>query len=198
MLNIQIGGGINIVLKTNKLKFGKCNRSGKAEKDLVIALLSPKYGNDEHAIIYHILTSKGRKSINTKNLKGIGEIVHNYQNSSKENSDFVVQFINLSPTDRENVLNKINLRNKKRDEDCKAYNVECSDHRELVDIGVKQLEKLQRIHDLKMLNSQSKLHMWIDPTRKFSQKQKNRLSKKEKKELKKQHAKQRKSKKKNN
>ena len=49
-----------------------------------------------------------------------------------------------------------------------------------------------------MLNSQSKLHMWIDPTRKFSQKQKNRLSKKEKKELKKQHAQQRKSKKNKN
>lgn len=182
---IQIGGTVNISLKKNKLVFGKSNRSGKAEKQVILALLADNYMGDEEKIIEHILTSKGRKTINKKNLKIIGEILHNYQYSSKENSDFVIQFKLLSKLQREAVLHSIQMRNIKRDEDCKAYEVECSNHRELVDIGIKQYEKLERIHSMMELDPKSKLHLWSDPTIKFTEKQKTRLSKKEKKNMRK-------------
>ena len=186
---IQIGGTLQISLKKNKLCFGKTNRSGKAEKQVILALLANRYMGDEERIIEHIVTSKGRKSINKKNLKGIGEIIHNYQFASKENSDFVNQFKSLNKLERNNVLDAIQMRNIKRDEDCKAYDVECSNHRELIDIGVKQYEKLERIHSMMELDPKSKLHLWTDPTIKFTEKQKTRLSKKEKKELRKEHRK---------
>ena len=61
-------------------------------------------------------------------------------------------------------------------------------------IGEKQYEKLENIHSMMILDPRSKLHMWSNPQIKFTDKQKNRLSKKEKKELKKQHKKSKKKK----
>ena len=191
---ILIGGTLSIDTKKDKLVFGKCNRSGKAEKAVVMALLGDLYSGNEELIILHIVSSKSKKPINKKNLKGLGEIVHNYQNSSKENSDFVEQFKRLSASQREKVLDAIIIRNRKRDEDCKAYKQECGHHRELVNIGEKQYEKLENIHSMMRLDPRSKLHMWSNPRMKFTDKQKNRLSKKEKKELKKQHKKSKKKK----
>jgi len=182
---IQLGGTNSINLKNNKLGFGKSNRSGNAEKQIILALLSDKYYGDEELIIEHIITSRGIKYINKSNLHGIGEIIHNYQFMSKHNSDFVIQFKSLNREQRECVLDAITNRNNKRDDDCKSYEIECVSHRDLVNIGKKQYEKLEGIHSMKLLDSRSKLHLWCDPTIKFTDKQKNRLSKKEKKQLKK-------------
>ena len=77
-----------------------------------MALLGDLYSGNEELIILHIVSSKSKKPINKKNLKGLGEIVHNYQNSSKENSDFVEQFKRLSAPLREKVLDAILVRNK--------------------------------------------------------------------------------------
>ena len=189
---IQIGGTINIQLNKQKFKFGKGNYTGKSEKNVIIALFKELYNKDEDAMIRHILNSKNKK-INLSNVKGISEIVHNYQFSSKEVSDFVVVFKSLNRSNRNEVLKQIDIRNKKRDEDCKSYTIEDSSHRELVIIGIKQYQKIERINDLLELPQQSRLHRWISEKPIIK---KNRLSKKEKKALKKQAAKERKSKKK--
>ena len=88
---------------------------------------------------------------------------------------------------------QIDNRNKRRDEDCKSYSYEDPAHRELVNIGINQYKKLERINDLLKLPNDSRLHRWISPKPIIK---KNRLSKKEKKALKKQSYKERKSKKK--
>ena len=190
---IQIGGTIDIQLNKEKFKFGKGNYTGRSEKNVIMALFKELYGKDEDAIINHILNSKNKK-INYSNLKGISEIVHNYQFSSKEVSDFVIVFKSLNNSNRQEVLKQINIRNVRRDEDCKSYTEEDPAHRALVHVGIKQYEKLERIHDLIELSKKSRLHRWISPTPII---RKNRLSKKEKKELKKQALKDKKSKKKN-
>ena len=189
---IQIGGTINIQLKKEQFKFGKSNYTGKSERNVIMALFNEIYGKDEDAIIRHILNSKNKK-INLSNLKGIAEVVHNYQFSSKEVSDFVIVFKSLNSSNREEVLKQIDIRNKRRDEDCKSYTVEDPSHRELVNIGINQYKKLERIHDLIELSKESRLHTWLSPTPIIK---KNRLSKKEKKALKKQALKEKKSKKK--
>ena len=189
---IQIGGTINIQLNKQKFKFGKGNFTGKSEKNVIMALFKEIYNKDEDAIIKHILNSKSKK-INESNLKGVAEIVHNYQFSSKEVSDFVLVFKSLNSHNRQEVLNRINIRNIRRDEDCKTYTVEDPSHRELVNIGIKQYEKIKRINDLIELPRESRLHRWLSPT---SIIKKNRLSKKEKKALKKQASKEKKSRKK--
>ncbi len=189
---IQIGGTINIQLKQEKFKFGKGNYTGKSEKNVIMALFYEIYGKDEDSIIRHILNSKNKK-VDFSNLKGISEIVHNYQFSSKEVSDFVIIFKSLSSSSREEVLKQIDTRNKRRDEDCRSYTVEDPAHRALVDVGINQYKKLERIHDLLELPKESRLHSWLSnkPIKK-----KNRLSKKEKKAVKKQALKEKKSKKK--
>ena len=182
MIQIQLGGAIDIELKKNKFKFGKGNYTGRSEKNVIIALFRQLYGKDEDTIIRHILNSKNKK-INESNIKGINEIVHNYQFSSKENSDFVNIFKTLNTNNREEVLKQLKIRNEKRDEDCKSYTEEDPSHRQLVNIGVKQYNKLKRIHDLMELPRESKLHNWLSPK---SLKRKNKLSKKEKKALRRQ------------
>jgi hypothetical protein len=189
---IQIGGTIDIQFKKEKFKFGKGNYTGRSEKNVIVSLFKELYNNDEDAMIKHILNSKHKKT-NLSNLKGIAEVVHNYQFSSKEVSDFVIVFKSLNTSNRKEVLNKINIRNIKRNEDCQSYTVEDPAHRALVDVGINQYQKLERIHDLLELPKESKLHRWISPTPIIK---KNRLSKKEKKALKKQATKERKSKKK--
>ena len=189
---IQIGGTIDIQLKKEKFKFGKGNYTGRSEKNVIMALFYEIYGKDEDSIIRHILNSKNKK-INMSNLKGIAEIVHNYQFSSKEVSDFVIVFKSLNSSSREEVLKQIEIRNNRRDEDCKSYTVEDPAHRALVDVGINQHQKLQRIHDLLELPKESRLHSWLSPKPIIK---KNRLSKKEKKALKKQALKEKKSKKK--
>ena len=120
----------------------------EVKKNVILALFKELYGKDEDKIIKHILTSKNKK-VNTKNMKGISEIVHNYQFSSKkEVSDFVIVFKSLNSSNRKEVLKQIKIRNKRRDEDCKSYTVEDKGHRELVEVGVKQYDKLKRINDL--------------------------------------------------
>ena len=193
MIQIQLGGTIDIELKKNKFKFGKGNYTGRSEKNVIIALFKQLYGKDEDAIIRHILNSKNKK-INESNIKGISEIIHNYQFSSKENSDFVNVFKTLNSKNREEVLKQINIRNERRDEDCKSYTEEDPAHRELVSIGIKQYKKLERIHDLIELPKESKLHMWLSPKPIIK---KNRLSKKEKKALRRQALKEKKKSKKN-
>ena len=48
-----------------------------------------------------------------------------------------------------------------------------------------------------VLDKRSMLHKWTNPTQKFSQKQKNRLSKKEKKDFRKEHRRSKKNKERN-
>ena len=182
---IQIGGTLNIELTKTKFKFGKLKYTGKSEKNVIMALFKELYDKDEDKIIRHILDSKAKNiPINFKNTKGIAEIVHNYQYSSKDVSNFVKVFKSLNTKNRLEVLTRLNIRNLRRDEDCKSYTIENHAHRELVDIGIKQLEELQRIHDLLELPKESKLHVWLSPSSIIIKK--GRLSKKEKKELKKQ------------
>ena len=169
-------GQLILNLKKKKFKFGSCNYTGKSEKNVIIALFKQLYNSDEDIIINHILSSKEKK-IDIKNLKGISEIIHNYQYSSKDNSDFVLVFKSLNNKNRVNVLKQIDIRNKRRHEDCKSYNVEDPAHRELVNIGIKQLNKLQRIHELMNLSKQSRLHLWISEKPIIK---KNRLSRKKK------------------
>ena len=188
---IQIGGTIDIEFKKEKFKFGKGNYTGRGEKNVIMALFKELYGKDENAIIKHILNSKN-KQLNTKNLKGISEIVHNYQFSSKEVSDFVKIFKTLNRYNRDEVLKQMKNRNKRRDEDCKSYTVEDKGHRALVEVGIKQYNKLERINDLMNLNKNSKLHTWLSPKPIIK---KDRLSKKEKKLLRKEERKSRKKKK---
>lgn len=189
---IQIGGTIDIQLKKEKFKFGKGNYTGRSEKNVIMALFYEIYGKDEDSIIRHILNSKNKK-LNTSNLKGIAEIVHNYQFASKEVSDFVIVFKSLSSLGRQEVLKQIYIRNQRRDEDCKSYTVEDPAHRALVDVGINQYQKLERIHDLLELPKESRLHKWLSPTPIIK---KNRLSKKEKKAQKKQALKEKKKSKK--
>lgn len=189
---IQVGGTIDIQLNKKKFKFGKGNFTGRSERNVILALFKELYDKDEDSMIMHILNSKNKK-INLLNLKGISEIVHNYQFSSKEVSDFVIVFKSLNNSNRNEVLNQIDNRNKRRDEDCKSYSYEDPAHRELVNIGINQYKKLERINDLLKLPYDSRLHRWISPKPIIK---KNRLSKKEKKALKKQSYKERKSKKK--
>jgi hypothetical protein len=189
---IQIGGSIDIEFKKDKFKFGKVNFTGKSEKNVIMALFKQLYDIDENVIINHIISSKDKK-INIKNLRGISEIVHNYQYSSKVTSDFVLVFKSLNLRNRIEVLRQIDIRNKKRDEDCKSYTEEDPVHRELVNIGIKQYYKLQRMHDLMDLSKNSRLHLWLSNKPIIK---KNRLSKTEKKQLKKQARKNNKSKKK--
>lgn len=186
---IQQGGTIKIQIKNKKFVFGKSNKSGKAEEKVLMELLGNKFSNDQNLVIEYITKKKADSKIN---LKILSEAIHNYQYASKETSDFVKQFKSLDKLKRERVLDAIRQRNIKRDKDCKQYNKECASHRDLVNIGEIQLEKLTRMHDFMSLDKRSKLHKWTDPTQKFSQKQKNRLSKKEKKELKKHYRKSRK------
>lgn len=190
---IQIGGTINIQVNKNKFKFGKGNFTGRSEKNVIMALFKELYKKDEDAIINHILNSKNKK-INTSNLKGISEIVHNYQFSSKETSDFVITFKSLNSSNREEVLKQLNTRNNRRDEDCKSYTLEDPAHRALINVGIKQYQKLERINDLMELSKESRLHRWLSPTPII---RKNRLSKKEKKALKKEKRKSKKKKTKN-
>ena len=189
---IQIGGTIKVQVQSNNFKFGKSNKSGKAEIKVIMAILGDKYSRDENLIIEYI-TSK-RKDKSKLNMKHVSEVVHNYQFASKETSNFVKDFKLLNRSQREKVLLAIRERNIRRDKDCREYNKECAYHRELVNIGETQLEKLTRIHDFMVLDKRSMLHKWTNPTQKFSQKQKNRLSKKEKKALKKEHRKSKKNK----
>ena len=182
---IHLGENLSINFKNNILSFGRSNRSGNSEKQIILALLSDKYYGDEEQIIYHIISSRSNKPINKSNIAGIGGIIHNYQFMSKDTSDFVIQFKLLPIEHREKVLYTILNRNKKRDEDCKSYDEECPHHRSLVNIGIKQYEKLEGIHSMMILDIRSKLHLWKDPTIKFTEKQRTRLSKKEKKQLKK-------------
>lgn len=192
---ILIGGTIKIQAKSDTFKFGKSNKSGKAEINVILALLGKKYSGNENLIIQHIVGKKKNKE--SLNMKHLGEALHNYQNASKDTNDFVKQFKLLSSEERIAVLDAIKKRNTIRDKDCKEYNKECASHRQLVTIGETQLEKLTRIHDFMVLDKRSMLHKWTDPTQKFSQKQKNRLSKKDKKALKKEYRKSKKTKKNN-
>ena len=184
-------GTIDIQLKKKNLNLGKRHYMGRSEKNVMMALFYENMANED-LIIKHILNSKNKK-LNTSNLKGIAEIVHNYQFASKEVSDFVIVFKSLSSLGRQEVLKQIDIRNQRRDEDCKSYTVEDPAHRALVDVGINQYQKLERIHDLLELPKESRLHKWLSPT---SIIKKNRLSKKEKKALKKQALKEKKSKKK--
>lgn len=186
---IQIGGTLTIDLKKDKYKFGKTNFTGKGDKNVIMALFLNLYGKDEHQIINHILNSKN-STIEKTDLSGISKIIHNFQLGSKENSDFVKIFKTLPSSQRSEVLKQIKLRNNKRKEDLESYTVIDKGHKELFDVGLKQYEKLLRIHELLDIPEESRLHTYL-----FSKpiKNKNRLSKKEKKMLKKQ---QRKSKKK--
>jgi len=189
---IQIGGTIKIQLKGVDFKWGKSNKSGKAEIKVIMALLGDKYSRDENLIIEHITSKKKDKG--KLNMKQVSEAVHNYQFASKEASNFVKDFKLLNRSHREKVLVAIRERNIKRNEDCREYNKECEYHRQLVSIGETQLEKLTRIHDFMVLDKRSMLHKWTNPTQKFSQKQKNRLSKKEKKDFRKEHRRSKKNK----
>ena len=186
---IQIGGTLIIDFKKDKYKFGKTNFTGRGDKNVIMALFFNLYGKDENQIINHILQLKN-KPIDKSNLEGISKIIHNFQLGSKENSDFVKIFKTLSSSQRSEVLKQIKIRNNKRKEDLESYTVIDKGHKELLDVGLKQHQKLLRIHELLDIPEESRLHTYL-----FSKpiKNKNRLSKKEKKMLKKQ---QRKSKKK--
>lgn len=188
---IQIGGTLNIELKNNNYKFGKLNFTGRAEKNVIVALFREIYGNNENLIIRHIIDSKNK---DLRDLKKISQVIHNYQYSSKNNSDFVNVFKSLNKENRIEVLRQLNLRNKKRKEDLNSYTVIDKGHEELVKIGIIQYDKIKRINDLIELPKESRLHVWISnkPIVK-----KNRLTKKEKKQLRKSIRKERKSKKKN-
>ena len=157
---ILIGGTLSIDSKKDKLVFGKCNRSGKAEKAVVMALLGDLYSGNEELTILHIVSSKSKKPINKKNLSRVlvrlSIIIKILQ---KKIATLSYNLKGYLLTLREKVLDAILVRNRKLDEDCKAYKQECGHHRELVNIGEKQYEKLENIHSMMTLDPRSKLHV---------------------------------------
>lgn len=182
---IHVGGSFNIILKNGDFKWGKSNKSGKAEIKVIMALLGDTYSRDVNLIIEHIKsrTLRGRP----KSTSDISLAVHNYQYGSKDSSNLVYDFKLLSGSQREKVLKAIEERNEIRRADCRAHNKICASaargtapqaasHMGLVIIGETQLKKLtkihnvlerqKRIHDFTLLDRHSRLHKWTNLTSK--------------------------------
>lgn len=96
---------------------------------------------------------------------------------------FVKIFKSLPSNQRIKVLKQINIRNNRRKEDIDSYTIIDIGHKELLDVGIKQYQKLLRIHELLDIPKESRLHTYLSNSTII---RKNRLSKKEKKMLKKQ------------
>ena len=183
---IHVGGSFNIILKNGDFKWGKSNKSGKAEIRVILALLGDRYSRNVNLIIEHIkrITFRDRPVSEA----AISKAVHNYQYGSKDSSNFVRDFKLLSGPQREEVLKAIEERNEIRRADCRAHNKKCASaargtappqtasHMGLVIIGETQLKKLtkihnvlerqKRIHDFTLLDRHSRLHKWTNLTSK--------------------------------
>ena len=96
-----------------ELSLSKLNDENSQTNDInskIILLISDGEDSGEE-------TESALNKINESNIKGINEIVHNYQFSSKENSDFVNIFKTLNTNNREEVLKqftKIQIFTKKK------------------------------------------------------------------------------------